>query len=227
MLPTKCPESGGTMRLLMSAGKHMRDGSRDPRIAPEAAMQCFQMKQAVASKRLGLGTCSLAAMALRPSTAVALKTILFVTICTCCSDKQCTGGPAELDGLVSLLRKALDRLKDKFVPGLEGPELYEAMSQSIQEIHGYASIRNANPYVFNNWFDMDLTEVDLGWGKPAWVSFIGGASRYKNVTFLLDGAKEGDIDACVTLDQREMDVLEADPEFLAFATLNLPIMIST
>ncbi|KAK3033331.1 hypothetical protein RJ639_034178 [Escallonia herrerae] len=140
---------------------------------------------------------------------------------------NCTGGPAELDGLVSLLRKALDRLKDKLVPDLEGPELYKAVSQSIQEIHGYASIRNANPDVFNNWCDMDLTEVDLGWGKPAWVSFIGGASRSKNVTFLLDGAKEGDIDAWVTLDQREMDVLEEDLEFLDFASMNPPIMIST
>ncbi|KAK2965667.1 hypothetical protein RJ640_007673 [Escallonia rubra] len=143
------------------------------------------------------------------------------------TDKYSTDGPAELDGLVSLLRKALERFKDKFVLGLQGPELYEAVSQSLQEIYGYATIRNTNAYMFNSWCDMGLTEVDLGWGKPAWVSFIGGASRFKNVTFLLDGAKEGDIDAWVTLDQREMDVLEENLEFLAFASLNPPVMINT
>ncbi|KAK3033332.1 hypothetical protein RJ639_034179 [Escallonia herrerae] len=103
------------------------------------------------------------------------------------TDKYCTDGPAELDGLVSLLRKALERFKDKFVPGHQGPELYEAVSQSTQDLHGSVSTRNANPYVFNSWCDMGLNEVDLGWGKPAWVSFIGGASRFKNVTFLFDG----------------------------------------
>ncbi|KAK3033333.1 hypothetical protein RJ639_034180 [Escallonia herrerae] len=108
------------------------------------------------------------------------------------TDKYCTDGPGELDGLVSLLRKALERFKDKFVPELQGPELYEAVSQSLQEIYGYATIRN-----------------------------------FKNVTFLLDGAKEGDIDAWVTLDQREMDVLDENMEFLAFASLNPPIMINT
>ncbi|KAK2984382.1 hypothetical protein RJ640_029587 [Escallonia rubra] len=139
---------------------------------------------------------------------------------------KCTGGPAELDGLVSLVRKALDRFKDKFVPGLQGPELYESVSQSIQET--YASIGNANPYVFSSWCNMGLAEVDLGWGKPAWVSFIGGASRFtNNLTVLLDGAKEGDVEAWVTLDQREMDVLQENLEFLAFASLNPPVMINS
>ncbi|KAK2990764.1 hypothetical protein RJ640_007434 [Escallonia rubra] len=110
-------------------------------------------------------------------------------LATLLTDK-CTGGPTELDGLASLLRKALDRFKDKFVTGLQGPELYEVVSQSIQEI--YVSIGNANPYVFSSWCNMGLTEVDLGWGKPAWVSFMGGGSRLTNhLTILLDGAKEG------------------------------------
>ncbi|KAK3028747.1 hypothetical protein RJ639_037770 [Escallonia herrerae] len=55
----------------------------------------------------------------------------------------------------------------------------------------------------------------------------GGVSGFKNGVYLLDGAKIGDIDAWVTLDQHEMDVLEANPEFLAFVSLNPPIMIST
>ncbi|KAK3033336.1 hypothetical protein RJ639_034183 [Escallonia herrerae] len=141
--------------------------------------------------------------------------------------ERCTDCSAEFDGLVSLLRKALNRFQSKFVPRLQGPEMYEAVSQSIQEIYGDASIRNANPYAFVSWCNMGFNEVDLGWGKPAWVSFIGGASRFKNVTFLLDGAKEGEIDAWVTLDQREMDILEANPEFLAFASLNPPIMVNS
>ncbi|KAK3022779.1 hypothetical protein RJ639_045802 [Escallonia herrerae] len=146
-------------------------------------------------------------------------------LATLLTDK-CTGGPTELDGLVSLLRKALDRFKDKFVTGLQGPELYEVVSQSIQEI--YASIGNANPYVFSSWCNMGLTEVDLGWGKPAWVSFMGGGSRFTNhLTILLDGAKEGDVEAWVTLDQREMDVLQENLEFLAFASVNPPVMINT
>ncbi|KAK2965662.1 hypothetical protein RJ640_007668, partial [Escallonia rubra] len=53
------------------------------------------------------------------------------------------------------------------------------------------------------------------------------AAGEHNMIFLLDGAKEGDIDAWVALDQREMDVLEENLEFLAFASLNPPIMLST
>ncbi|KAK2993929.1 hypothetical protein RJ640_026577 [Escallonia rubra] len=194
------------------------------------AISCFIWKHCMAASSLIRGSQVPSFMQftadirrrMRPPLSPHLVGNIFSTLPT----DKCTGGPAELDELVCLSRKALDRFKDNFVPGLQGPELYEAVSQSIQET--YASIGNATHYSFSSWCNMGLSEVDLGWGKPAWVSFIGGVSWFKtNLTILMDGAKEGDVEAWVSLDQREMDVMQENPEFLAFASLNPPVMINS
>ena len=78
---------------------------------------------------------------------------------------------------------------------------------------------------------MGLNEVDFRWGKPVWVSQVG--AKYLSLTcsnsaMLLDGtdaAGVNNIELWLILDHREMAVLETDPEFLAFASPNPPILI--
>lgn len=62
-----------------------------------------------------------------------------------------------------------------------------------------------------------LYDADFGWGKPAWAA--SPALPFKNLVVLMD-AKSGDgaIDAVVHLNEPHMAKLEADEEFLKFAS---------
>lgn len=75
---------------------------------------------------------------------------------------------------------------------------------------------------------MALNDVDFGWGKPSWVSFAGPEnSMLKNVVVLKEAILGGGgIEAWIMLDEDEMNILENDQQFLAFASLNPTIHLA-
>lgn len=76
-------------------------------------------------------------------------------------------------------------------------------------------------YGFTSWRNMGLNEVDFGWGKPSWVSLAGPEnSVLKNVVVLKEAILGDGIEAWIMLDEDEMNILENDQQFLAFASHN-------
>ncbi|KAM7480919.1 hypothetical protein LguiB_005502 [Lonicera macranthoides] len=128
--------------------------------------------------------------------------------------------------LVGLEREAIQKIKDEFLPKLQSNGGYTTICEALEELHDKCSDKSLTPYTFSSWCKTGLDEVDFGWGKPVWVSFMPGIDvPFKNVVILMDGETNEKIEAWITLDHREMPVLERDHEFLAFASLNPPVSI--
>ncbi|KAM7480922.1 hypothetical protein LguiB_005505 [Lonicera macranthoides] len=126
--------------------------------------------------------------------------------------------------LMVLEREAIEKIKYEFVPKLQSNGGYATIREAIEELHKICSDKSLNPYIISSWCKTGLDEVDFGWGKPVWVSFMPGIDvPFKNVAILIDGETNEKIEAWITLDHREMTVLERDHEFLAFASLNPPL----
>lgn len=136
---------------------------------------------------------------------------------------------AEVDEkqLVELLREAIEKVKHEFVPKLFSRGGYETVRDSLIELTQMCSDKNLNPYTISSWCKTGISEIDFGWGKPLWVALLHGELEIdiKNVAVLMDGEETESIDAWITLDKREMRVLESDNEFLRFASLNPPVSI--
>ncbi|KAM7480910.1 hypothetical protein LguiB_005493 [Lonicera macranthoides] len=140
-------------------------------------------------------------------------------------------GLAKVDEeLVRLVRESFTDIKEKFVPKLLSNGGYETIREWFEESKETCSDKDLNPYMFSSWCKSGLPDTDFGWGKPTWVSLMGGAdvdSSYKNLVVMMDGQTSDTIEAWITLDKREMTVLERDPNFIAFASLNPPISIQS
>lgn len=125
---------------------------------------------------------------------------------------------------MGLEREAIEKIKDEFVPKLLNNGAYETICESLEALKETCSDKSLNPYTISSWCKMGLNEIDFGWGNPIWVSLIPGLDvLYKNVAVLIDGETNDKIEAWISLDNREMRVLEGDHEFLVFATINPPI----
>ncbi|CAL5376601.1 unnamed protein product [Camellia sinensis] len=136
-----------------------------------------------------------------------------------------------LDGLVGLLRAAIEKTRDDILPKLlQGDDGgYDLFSKFVQELRETCqSNKNLNPYTFSSWCKIGFNEVDFGWGKPTWVSPAGAGrvnSIYKNTVVLIEAGLDDRIEAWLTLDEREMAVLEHDQEFLEFAYVNPAVIL--
>ena len=72
-----------------------------------------------------------------------------------------------------------------------------------------------------------FNDIDFGWGKPFWVGIMGKVGpAFRNLIIFSETPWGDGIEAWVTLEEKEMAVLENDPEFLACASLNPSISIS-
>ncbi|KAI9076280.1 hypothetical protein K1719_041775 [Acacia pycnantha] len=77
-------------------------------------------------------------------------------------------------------------------------------------------------YKCTSWCRFPLYEVDYGWGNPVWMSSVN--KIVSNTIALLD-VKDGGVEALVTLDEQEMDIIEQHHELLQYALLNPSILI--
>ncbi|KAM4079377.1 hypothetical protein ACB094_09G113100 [Castanea mollissima] len=119
----------------------------------------------------------------------------------------------KLRGLVATLREAVAKIDSdvRILQGHEGftTKMKAAMVFKNPEIFGFAS-----------WLTFGFDEIDFGWGKPVWVGLMGEGGSGRNLIVLQNTTSGNGIEAWVTLEENIMSILEQDPEFLAFATLN-------
>ncbi|KAL4193316.1 hypothetical protein AMTRI_Chr06g198790 [Amborella trichopoda] len=112
----------------------------------------------------------------------------------------------------SCLRMGIQELSCEFLKKVqESPHILEEMIGSITD-------RASKGYAFgiSSYCKFPLYESDFGWGKPDWVSSVGGFIT--GVAFLFDDPSENGIQAWVNLGEEEMAHFECDPELLAFVS---------
>jgi shikimate O-hydroxycinnamoyltransferase len=132
--------------------------------------------------------------------------------------------------LVGSVRAAITEIKDEFIPKLLKNGAYETVRESLEDLKDLCMDKTLNPYQFSSWCKMGIKDIDFGWGEPIWISFMGGADvdpLYKNIVFLMDGETTDKIEAWVILDKQEMEIVENNPEFLAFTSANPPIFVES
>ncbi|XP_004152093.1 stemmadenine O-acetyltransferase [Cucumis sativus] len=128
----------------------------------------------------------------------------------------------ELSKLVSLLRQSLkkinkDYIKELIMGGDKGRR--NGVMKLVGEINKWPI---SNYYFFTSWKNMKLNELDFGWGKPLWFGIAGDSNEMMgNIIVLVDNVSDdGSIEAWILLDEKEMQLLEQNPQFLEFALLN-------
>lgn len=129
-------------------------------------------------------------------------------------------GEIEVSKLVNLLQQSFAEIDDKFIREMGGEEGFETISKWFMRM---GELYSSKPYSygFTSWRNMGLNEVDFGWGKPSWVSLAGPEnSVLKNVVVLKEAILGDGIEAWIMLDEDEMNILENDQQFLAFASHN-------
>ncbi|KAB1223938.1 Vinorine synthase [Morella rubra] len=114
----------------------------------------------------------------------------------------------ELSGIVAALREAVEKISGQ--------------SFNIADQMGLFS--KADTFCFSSWLKFGFDELDFGWGRPIWVGVMLGDVGPREVTFFTKTNGLDAIEAWVTLKEKEMAVLEDDPEFLAFASKNPSIL---
>lgn len=80
-----------------------------------------------------------------------------------------------VDGLAVLLRKAVNKTREAFVPKVQSISKCDKAIQEFleDEKDRYDNSKKLiNPFEFTSWINMGLNQVDFGWGKPIWVSLI-------------------------------------------------------
>ncbi|XP_050129014.1 stemmadenine O-acetyltransferase-like [Malus sylvestris] len=141
----------------------------------------------------------------------------------------------ELGRLAKHVREAISKLDGDFVQSLQGDgtrgltkfcepfkEIRETLSRTSADA---ADGQSLDCIGFSSWCNFGLYEVDFGWGKPSWVSCVGGKRGadepvYMNMVVLMDTRSGDGVEAWIYLDEQDIAILEHDPHFLAFVSLN-------
>ncbi|XP_065867595.1 stemmadenine O-acetyltransferase-like [Euphorbia lathyris] len=133
----------------------------------------------------------------------------------------------EMNQLVSLLQESIGKINCEYVKTISGDEGCSAILRDTDELIE-ASMEN-NPHVFAcaSWNSLGLAEIDFGWGEPIWVGVCGEMSCDINDVILVDTGirRSNSFEAWITLEETTMDVLQHDPEFLAFANSSENVVI--
>ncbi|XP_065867628.1 stemmadenine O-acetyltransferase-like [Euphorbia lathyris] len=137
------------------------------------------------------------------------------------------GREMEMKQLVSLLKESVGKINSEYVKTMIGDEGCAAILRDTDEL--VETSRENNPHVFTcaSWNSLGSSEIDFGWGGPVWVGVFGEMSSNSNDVILIDmGRRRSNaFEAWITLEETTMDVLQHDPEFLAFANSSENIVI--
>ncbi|KAK2997798.1 hypothetical protein RJ639_028562 [Escallonia herrerae] len=127
-----------------------------------------------------------------------------------------------LHGLVDRVRKSISKINDDFVKMLRSDEGTAVMCKSVERVRDFGSKEEVDYFGFTSWCKFGFYEADFGWGKPIWVSSVGisGGSVFMNLIVLMDTRCGEGIEAWVTLDEQEMNILERNVELIALASLD-------
>ncbi|CAM8984338.1 unnamed protein product [Rhodiola kirilowii] len=123
----------------------------------------------------------------------------------------------ELSDLATKVRASVAKVDTGFTYKLMRDEVKQVILESIKAITEIDS----NTLGFTSWCKLGLCEADFGGGRPVWISSIGvRGSMFFNFVLLCD-TRDGDgIEAWVTMDESDMDVLCKDSEVGRFASMD-------
>ncbi|XP_021756903.1 vinorine synthase-like [Chenopodium quinoa] len=125
---------------------------------------------------------------------------------------------SELQELVKEIHSTLYNFYQKFFStNFKGKNAKDELQHSIELEDGILRV--------SSWCKMGLNEVDFGFGKPTWIVPTDGIQppQFRNFFVLTDycHSNSGDgIEAWLVLEEKEMQNLESNPYFLAFASPN-------
>ncbi|PON34178.1 Transferase [Parasponia andersonii] len=127
----------------------------------------------------------------------------------------------ELSQLVALTSEMVAEFNGEYLETMVGEAGFEPVSEFVNQLEAMLSLESEKPdiFAFTNWKSF-FNEVDFGFGNPVWVGAHGKVgSELRNLIILIDsqGSNDKEIEAFVTLEDRQMAVLESDSKFLAFA----------
>ncbi|XP_024164315.2 BAHD acyltransferase BIA1 [Rosa chinensis] len=193
-------------------------------------LTCFLWKHATAASRYGSTSrrASIAAHAvnirprLKPSMLDnAIGNILWwATATNIPTNKRETDDDGQLCDLMKLLHESIKRLDKDYLKTLQGEKGFGAISEFIDRQIEVVYSLEPETYIFTSWTKI-LKEVDFGWGRPFWIGVKGKVgSTLGNHTVFVETQWGKGIEAWVTLEEKQMAVMENDPQFLAFTSPN-------
>ena len=128
----------------------------------------------------------------------------------------------ELDQLVGMLKDVLQGFNNDFLETMKGEDGYSVFSDILTQIEDLFSMNSEMPDIlgFTGWNSL-FNGIDFGWGTPFWVGVMGKVGpAFRNLVIFVDSQWGKGIEAWITLEAKQIAVLENDKEFLAFASLN-------
>ena len=129
----------------------------------------------------------------------------------------------ELSELVRQVKGSMEAFECDFLQEvMKGNK--EGWNEVVNQLDFMCSVELEKPdvYAFTNWKDF-YNDVDFGFGNPFWVGTMGKVGpAFRNLVILVDADQwgKGSVEAFITLERREMALLEHDSNFLAFTSQN-------
>ncbi|KAK0579255.1 hypothetical protein LWI29_023460 [Acer saccharum] len=121
-----------------------------------------------------------------------------------------------LNDFVDLVRDAIRNSITEFAQPSEGEDgFFSKVMKPFREFFEELGKKDGDLILFSSWRHFPLYEVDFGWGKPAWVSFV--QSPYKGIVFIDKKCGDG-IEIWVTLDVEDMAHFQQDPNIINFSS---------
>ncbi|CAL1404073.1 unnamed protein product [Linum trigynum] len=134
-----------------------------------------------------------------------------------------------IDELAALVRKGVAEMDYDYVERLRGEKGTEAIWEYYER---QAEIEDGNTdvYNFSCWHGFDFTKTDFGWGPTVWVGLSSATGEgggddddtvpycSNSVVLMEDGRSKDGMEVWLTLEEPVMSALEADLEFLQFAS---------
>ncbi|WCJ19286.1 HXXXD-type acyl-transferase family protein [Euphorbia peplus] len=127
----------------------------------------------------------------------------------------------ELDELMKLLSEAIALYKSDYTESFQGVDGFETMSDYCTRLEDLFADEKLDIFAFTTWCYLGFNRLNFGWGEPYWTGIMGNTGpSFRNLTIFIETKDGKGIEAWINLDQQRMDLLEHDPEFLAFASPN-------
>ncbi|CAL1357974.1 unnamed protein product [Linum trigynum] len=133
--------------------------------------------------------------------------------------------------LVRKLRGSVAKLDQEFMRKLQGRDGRREFLRNLEAFWKPATImvdvvvQNASivaPFTITSTIGLRLYDVDFGWGKPAWVTMAQFPTP--NVAFLLQSPVGYGVEVWLTLPEKEMTMLEQEPEFTTYSKNNMCVL---
>ncbi|KAL9666717.1 hypothetical protein QQ045_001054 [Rhodiola kirilowii] len=164
----------------------------------------------------------------RPTRIKAISTLLWKSFINGSKKIASATAPArtepELSDLTEKVRASIAKVDSKFIHNLmQGDEAKPVILESIKAI----TELDLNTLGFTSWCKLGLYEADFGGGRPIWIISVGvRGSVFINFVLLCDTRNGDEIEAWVTMDESDMDVLCKDSEVGRFASMDLSSITS-